>query len=71
MYCHHYEHYNHLTVITKKDYDHKDLAPLVPNAVDHKAGEDGERLEHLPLSCFSCCCCNNNEASKDIDDVSL
>ena len=24
-----------------------DLAPLIPNAVDHQASEDGEGLEHL------------------------
>ena len=59
IYGHHY-----------KIYNHKDLAPLVPNAVDHKAGEDGERLKHLQLSCFSCCCCcNNNKASEEMDEA--
>ena len=36
IYGHHY-----------KIYNHKDLAPLISNAVDYKAGEDGEWLEHL------------------------
>ena len=36
IYGHHY-----------KIYNHKDLAPLISNAVDYKAGEDGERLKHL------------------------
>ena len=30
-----------------EDYDHSDLAPLISNAVDDQASEDGEGLKHL------------------------